>query len=124
MKDLVKITYAPWKEIVIHEIIEHALDELIHTQAIGVPTGGIGRPLLWAEGVLFNRATMPMSPEMIKEGLGGRVHFSGVLWARMPQFRKIVEIKETKVRIPVVDVTANEILSEVAKWVKKTAKSK
>ena len=121
---MVKITYAPWKEIVIHEIMEHTLDELIHTQAIGVPTGGIGRPLLWAEGVLLNRAPMPMSPEMIKEGLEGRVHFAGVMWAQMPQFRKFVEIKQTKVRIPVVDVSANEILSEVAKWVKKTAKPK
>ena len=120
---MVKITYAPWKEVVIHEVMEYTFDELIHTQAIGVPTGGIGMPLLWAEGVLFNRAIMPMSPEMIKEGLEGRVHFAGVLWAKMPQFRNFVEIKETKVRIPVVDVTANELFSELVKWLKKTAKS-
>ena len=100
------------------------LDEMIHTRSLGVPTGGIGKPLLWAEGVLFDRIAMPMSPELVKEGLEGRIHLMGVFWAQMPQFRNVVEIKETKVRIPVVDVSANESLSEVAKWVKKTAKPK
>lgn len=120
---MVKVTYAPWKEIIIHEAIEYPLKELIDIRSIGVPTGGIGKPLLWAEGVVFDRAVMPPSPDMIKENLEGRIHLSGVEWALMPQFKSFIEIMETKVKIPVVNVSSNAMLSDVAKWLKQSAKS-
>ena len=120
---MVKITHAPWKEVIIHEVIELPFDEFINKHSVGVPTGGMAHPLLWAEGVVFNRAAAPPSPEMIKENLEGKVHLMGVEWAPMPEYRSIVEIHETKVRIPIVNVTATEILREVAKWLKQSAKS-
>ena len=120
---MVKITYAPWKEIIIHEAIEYPLKEFINIRSVGVPTGGVGKPLLWAEGVVFTRAVMPPSPDMVKENLEGRIHFSGIEWALMPQFKSFVEIMETKVKIPVINVSSNAILSEVAKWLKQSAKS-
>lgn len=92
-------------------------------RSVGVPTGGLGKPLLWAEGVVFTRVQMPSSPDMVKENLEGRIHFSGIEWALMPQFQRFVEIKETKVRIPIINVSANAIFSEVAKWLKQSAKS-
>jgi len=115
---LVKITYAPWEEIVIHETIQYQLDEFISKRTIGVPTGGMAPPLLWAEGVVFNRIPIPTNTDIIKEQLKGRIHFSAVEWALMPKHQSFVEIKETKVKIPIVNVSANAILSEVAKWVK------
>ena len=39
----------------------------------------------------------------------------------MPKFKPFIESK-TKVKVPVLNVTANEAFSEVAKWLKKTAK--
>ena len=120
---MVKITYAPWKEIIIHESIEYSLEEFINIRSVGVPTGGVGKPLLWAEGVVFDRVAMPPSPDMIKEQLEGRIHFSAIEWAVMPQFTNLLEIKETIVKIPVINVSSNAILSEVAKWLKQSAKS-
>jgi hypothetical protein len=120
---MVKIIYAPWKEIIIHEAIEHSFDEFISIQSVGVPTGGLARPLVWAEGVVFMKIAMPPSPEMIKENLEGRIHLSAVGWAVMPQYKNIIEIKETKVRIPVINVSSNAVLTEVAKWLKHSAKS-
>jgi hypothetical protein len=124
LKALVKITYAPWEEIVIHEKIEYSLEEFINMRGVGVTTGGLGKPLLWAEGVVFDRGVMPPSPDMIKENLKGSIHFSGIEWAIMPEFRSFVEIKETKVKIPIINVSSNAILSEVAKWLKQFAKSR
>ena len=120
---MVKITYAPWEEIFIHEAIEYPLEEFINIRSVGVPTGGVGKPLLWAEGVVFIRAVMPASPDMINEMVKGRIHFSGIQWALMPQFKRFVEIKETKVKIPIINVSSNAILSEVANWLKQSAKS-
>jgi len=93
-------------------------------RGVGVTTGGLGKPLLWAEGVVFDRGVMPPSPDMIKENLKGSIHFSGIEWAIMPEFRSFVEIKETKVKIPIINVSSNAILSEVAKWLKQFAKSR
>jgi len=118
VKNLVKITYAPWQEIIIHEVIEYPLEEFIHIRSVGVPTGGLGNPLVWAEGVVFSRSVMPPSPDMIKENLEGRVHLSAVEWAPMPQFQRFVEIKETKVRIPIINVASNAVMLQVAKWLK------
>jgi len=81
------------------------------------------RALLWVEGVIFDRFPMGSSPEMIKENLEGRIHLSLIEWAPMPEYKKVHEIKETKVRIPIINVSANKILSEVAKWQKQSAKS-
>ena len=123
LENLVKITYSPWKEIIIHEVIEYPLDEYINMRSVGVATGGVARPLLWAEGVVFNRSVMASSPEMIKENLEGRLHFSAIEWALMPQHRNFVEINETKVKIPIINISANAIFSEVAKWLKQSTKS-
>jgi len=46
---MVKITYTPWKEIIIHEAIEFSFEEFIKIRSIGVPTGGLGASLLWAK---------------------------------------------------------------------------
>jgi len=120
---LVKITYKPWEEIVIREVIEYSLDEIIATQTVGVPTGQLSQPLLWAEGIVFRKSGMIPSPELAKENLEGRIHFNNISWTPMPDYENFIEISATKVRIPIVNVSANAILSEVAKWLKQSAKS-
>ena len=123
MKPLVKITYKPWEEVVIHETIQYTLDNFITVQSTGIKTGGLAPPLLWAEGIIFRHSSMAITPEIIKEQLEGRIHWNSVRWALMPEFKTFIEIRETKVKIPILNVSANEILSEVAKWLRKSAKS-
>lgn len=122
VRDLVKVNYKPWEEVVIHESIQHTLENLITTRSLGVPPGGLGGRLLWAEGVAFSHSPMPATDDIIKENLQGRVHWNSVAWALMPEFKPFIEIPQTKVRIPILDVSANDILSDVAKWLKKSAK--
>lgn len=118
---MVKITFKPWEEIVIHESIQHTLDNLVTIQSLGVPAGQLGRRLLWAEGVTFTHTGMLPTEDIIKESLHGRVHWQSVIWAQMPKFKPFIESK-TKVKVPVLNVIANEAFSEVAKWLKKTGK--
>ena len=123
MKHLVKVNFKPWEEVVVHESVQHTLDNLVTIQSLGVPTGQLGHRLLWAEGLAFNPSGLPPTTDVIKENLQGRIHWSSVEWALMPEFKPFIEIPETKVRIPLVNVGANETLSDVAKLLKKTSRT-
>jgi len=109
---LVKVTFRPWEEVVIHESIQYSLDNLVTMRSLG---------LLWAEGVAFSHAAMPPTEDIIKEMLKGHVHWNSVEWALMPEFKTFIEIPQTKVRIPVLNVSTNETLSDVASALKRTA---
>lgn len=83
----------------------------------------MGGRLLWSEGVAFSHAPMAPTNEVTKETLQGRIHWTSVEWALMPEFKPFIEISQTKVKIPILNISANEILSEVAKALKKSAKN-
>ena len=115
---LVEVVYQPWDKIVIHEIVDYTLDDLVRLQSLGVEPGGLGDPLLWAEGIVFSSSTMLETKDVIKEKLEGIVHWSSVEWARMPEFKEVIVIKETNVKVLIIDVSAHPIYKTVSKWLK------
>lgn len=116
---LAKITFKPWEEIVIHESIYYSLPDLIKLCSIGMQPGGLAKPLRWAEGVAFRFLSMPSTDEVGRELLQGKVHWNAVEWALMPKYEGVIQIKEINAKIPVIDVSATDILCEVAKALKK-----
>ena len=119
---MVKITFQPMEEIIIHDSTQHTKDELIRLQSMGVPSGGLTLPLNWAEGVVFIHGYLPVTEEVVRENLKGKFHWGFVLWALMPKYQEVIRIKQTNVKIPINNVSANKNLSEVAKSLKKKAK--
>jgi len=115
---MVKVVYQPWEKIVIHEIVKYALDDLVKLQSLGVEPGGLADPLLWAGGIVFSSSTMLDTKDVIKEKLEGVVHWSSVEWALMPEFKEVIIIKETNVKIPVINVSTHSIYKTVSKWLK------
>ena len=115
---MVKVVYQPWEKIVIHEIVRYALDALVKLQSLGVEPGGLGEPLLWAEGIVFSSSTMLETKDIIKEKLEGVAHWSSVEWALMPEFKEVITIKETNVKVPILNVSAHPIYKTVSKWLK------
>ena len=113
-----EVVYQPWKKIVIHEIVDYALDDLVRLQSLGVEPGGLGDPLLWTEGIVFSSSTMLETKDVVKEKMEGIVHWSSVEWARMPEFKEVIVIKETNVKVLIIDVTAHPIYRTVSKWLK------
>jgi hypothetical protein len=112
---LVKITFKPWEELMIHESIHYSLEDLVKLCSIGVQPGALGPPLRWAEGVVFLTQPMPPTNEVVKESLDGRIHWNSVSWALMPAYKNIIPISEINAKIPVIDVSRTAILCEVAK---------
>ena len=118
---MVKVTFQQWEEVIIHEWVQYTLDELIHTQTIGVQAGGLARPLSWAEGVVFTHMSLPPTEDIVREQLQGKIHWNSVHWALMPEYRNIIVLREANVRIPIRDVSGNRVLTDVAKELKKRA---
>jgi hypothetical protein len=115
---MVKITYQPWEEIVIHEVVEYPLVALLEMQSFGASPGSMGRSLMWANGIAFVYAAMPVSDDVVAEQLKGKVHWASVIFAAMPAYENIVVLQETGIRVPVVDVSGNPSLYAVARWLR------
>jgi hypothetical protein len=118
VKELVKVTFKPWEEVVIHEAIKYTLSDLIARSSLGVQPGGLGAPLNWAEGVAFRPNAMLMNDEITRELLQGKVHWNAVEWALMPEYKNVIPIADINAKIPVINVSATAILCEIAKALK------
>jgi hypothetical protein len=115
---LVKVVFKPWEEVIIHESILYTFDDFVKICSIGVQPGGMTPPLTWADGVVFRIGHMQPTDEVIKEQLEGKVHYGSVEWALMPQYKNVIPIGDINAKIPVIDVSKNAILSDVAKALK------
>jgi len=118
---LVKVTFTPSEELIIHESIHHSLPDLTKLCSVGVQPGGLAEPLSWAEGVVFRFSRMTPTDEIFKELLQGKVHWNVVEWALMPQYKQVIPIEEINAKIPVINVSTTTILCEVAKALKEQA---
>lgn len=116
---MVKITFKPWEEVIIHESLHYSIEDLIKNQSLGVQPGGLAPPLRWAEGVAFSSQAMPPTREVVREQLEGKVHLGSVSWAPMLKYKNVIPIKDINAKIPVINVSANAVLCEVAKELKK-----
>jgi len=117
---MVKITFKFWDEVIIHETLQLSYEDMVKRFSLGVQPGGLGTPLRWAEGVLFFNEGMPPTDEVVKEQLEGKIHWNAVQWALMPQYKNVIPIVDISAKIPVVNVSENKILCDVAKALKAT----
>jgi hypothetical protein len=117
------VTFKPWEELVIHESIRYNLDDLVKQCSIGVQPGALAAPLQWADGVAFSPMPMPPTDDVIKESLIGKIHWSAVSWALMPKYEPFIPIGDINAKIPIINVSSNAILCDVAKALKESVKS-
>jgi hypothetical protein len=104
--------------VIIHKEVALSLDDLIKINSLGVQPSGLAQPLRWAEGVIFRFSAMPPTDEVIREQLQGKIHWSVVEWALMPEYQNVILIKDINAKIPVINVSAITILCEIAKALK------
>jgi hypothetical protein len=114
----IKITYDPFKEIIIKEYTRFEnIEDLIYIfaqfRAAGAPVA-----LNWAGGIVFvHNALPPDNDQLIEEFLKGKVYCANVSFAVLPQYRQVLETKE-KMQVPVINASSNTILRQVAEWLK------
>ena len=118
---MVRVTFTPSEELIIHESIHHSLPDLIKICSVGVQPGGLAGPLSWAEGVVFRFSRMAPTDELFRELIAGKVHWNVVEWALMPQYKQVIPLEEINAKIPVINVSTTAILCEAAKALKEKA---
>ncbi len=116
-----EITIEPWKELVIHEVLELKFDDWI-TQVIATArSAGGGIPtIFWAGGMAFHFSTFPDTETIVQEKLKGKIHYSSVTFSIKEKFERQV-IKEGGA-VNFTDVSHNEIFSKLAERLKTGSK--
>jgi hypothetical protein len=114
----VSISYEPFKQIVIMEKTRFASAEEI-ARFTSVIAGGKLAGLYWVDGVVFLYFPLTASTAVVAKELleNGKVYWTFVGYALMPKYQQIIETKERMI-VPVVDISADEILGKVARWLK------
>jgi hypothetical protein len=117
---MVEFILEEWKKVVIHEVSKFSFDALVDLHALGIPPGGMGRPLLWANGIVFEHNVMPPTSEIIGDQLKGIVQWSSLQFSFMEKYERLV-IKDN-VTVHIADVSSNKVFCEMSKWLKKKFK--
>ncbi len=114
----VTVKYEPFREIVIMEQTHFSSAEDM-ARFTSVIAGGKLAGLYWAEGVVFLYFPLPPSNTTVAKMLieSGKVYWTYVGYAIMPKYESTIETRE-KMIVPVIDISANPLLSKVAKWLK------
>jgi len=117
-KSEVSIKYEPFKEIVIMERTHFLTPENL-ARFTSVIAGGKLAGLYWVDGVVFLYFPLPASTTSVARALieSGRVYWTFVGYSLMPKYEPTIETKE-KMIVPVIDISADQILSKVAQWLK------
>jgi hypothetical protein len=112
------IKYEPFKEIVIMEKTRFPTPDDM-ARFTSVIAGGKLAGLYWAEGVVFLYFPLPPSNAAVARMLveSGKVYWTFVGYSLMPKYELTIETKE-KMIVPVIDISANQMLRKVAQWLK------
>jgi hypothetical protein len=112
------VKYEPFKEIVIMEQNPFNTPEDL-ARFTSVIAGGKLAGLYWTEGVVFLYFPLPASTSAVAKELieTRRVYWTYVGYTLMPKYQPTIETKE-KMIIPIIDVSTDPVLTQVAKWLK------
>ncbi len=118
---MVKVTYVPYRELVLHEIIqqdgltlyEDMVRQALASQAHAEPT------VNWAEGVAFVFSPMPSTEDIVKEGLDGKLHYASVMFTKVSyQSRISVKIGSQDYGVRLRRAENNRTLLSLARFLK------
>lgn len=116
---MVKITFAPIQELIIHETLEVPMDDLLRERI--TPAGNM--PVYWCDGIVFSFSSVPMTEETVKDYLKGVLHWAEVHYTPMQNYSTTVELNDphyqSVLKIRVIDTSKSGLHKEFIKWLKK-----
>ena len=120
---MVKFTYAPWTEIVIHEILEGKPEDLfasIIRQTLATSGVGMTPSINWVDGIAFVESPFTENDDVAREKLQGIVHYSSLEFARVPEYREEIQVSIGGSLFPIrlEKVDMNPVFVELARYLK------
>ena len=117
-----KITYTPYQELVVHEIVEQLNPSMFFEDIVRLALSGahqVQPSINWVDGVAFFIAPMQPTEEVVRENLAGRVHYASVLFTRteyQPQVAVKIGNQDFTVRLRKAE--DNPTLADLAAFLK------
>lgn len=115
---MAKITFAPAEELIVHEILQVGKDDLLRERI--TPQGTM--PLCWCNGILFSFSSIPMTDDVTKDYLRGKIHWLEVHYTSMPTFTPILTLNEEEYKgsmnIRIIDTSISSLHQDFTKWLK------
>ena len=115
---MVKISYAPIKELIVHEAVKIDHEDLLRERI--TPAGNM--PLYWCDGVLFSFTSIPMTKDLVREYLEGKIHWMEVHYTDMKKYEPVIELNDEQykaiMKIRVIDTSKSGLHAEFIKWLK------
>ena len=119
---MIKITFSPAQELVVHEVVAMERDDLLRERI--TPSGNM--PLYWCNGILFGFSSVPMTEEIVREYLRGKIHWLEVHFARMdkhvPSMAFESEEYKATMNVRIIDTSASMLHTEFVNWLKENVK--
>ena len=116
-----EIRFEPWKEVVIHEVLERTWEDWINGIISNLKAGGGGIPTLnWANGMVFQTNAFPSTEKVVEEQLKGIIHYSNVIFALKSNYEESVRKEQWTINLQ--DVSHNTIFVKLAEELKKQSK--
>lgn len=113
---MVKITFAPADELIVHEILKVEKDDLLRERI--TPQGTM--PLCWCNGILFSFSSIPMTDDVTKEYLRGKIHWLEVHYTKVPTYTPIMTLNEEEYKgamnIRILDTSISKLHQDFTKW--------
>ena len=115
-----EVGFEPYKKLsfnshLMYESAEAFTNVIALSHPPGVP--GIAR-MFWANGVLFRFFNHPPSEESAKKIINGHLIWDHIEYAPMPEYKRMLQIKERPlVTINVLDVSNHTLFGPASKWI-------
>ena len=120
VREMVEIVYKPMKKVVILDRTEYALEQFV-SDVVTFARSGQHIGVLWAEGVLFVPVPMPLETDRVMDDLlEGTAYWTGVMFTLKEKYEPTIKMAGTEV--PVMNVTPNQPMRAVARWLKESSK--
>jgi hypothetical protein len=115
---MTNITFAPIKELIVHEAVRVERDDLLRERV--TPAGNM--PLCWCNGLIFSFTSMPLTKEIVKQYLEGKIHWMEVHYCEMKTYEPVVQLNDEQynatMKIRVIDTSHSGLHAEFVKWLK------
>ena len=98
-------------------MVEYSLSDFIKHVTLGIPSGTFSSLVKWCDGIVFAHASLPSTPDVVKDQMSGIIHWAWFSFAEMYPFTDKIEA-EHNVTIPIINVSNNDLNKELVQWLK------
>jgi len=111
---MTKFKFSPIKQISIHQIFHTSENDLVNR--FSHPENPY--PLMWVDGILFVRIPFTETESLINREIKGHIHWKILEFAKFDIYQKTITRSDGLYTSPIINVSANDIFSSFAKWLK------